>query len=234
MADSAVAHLPLERTSTAQHVANAVRDRLLRGDFAPGFRLPEDEIAATLRVSRNSVREGLQILAAEGLIRRSLHHGAVVTELNGEELHDVYQARRTIEVAGLRMGAQRPGQWLGRIVAALDDMENAASANDRAALLDSDRRFHEAIVAGSQSQRVNRFYRNLQTEIRLTRTWHGERESSPVFFARHKDVVDALRAGDIAKAESLLASIIDAGEERVRKSLESTPVGPNHLKGDVT
>ncbi len=233
MAESAVANLPLERMSTAQHVANAVRDRLLRGDFAPGLRLPEDEIAAALRVSRNSVREGLQILAAEGLIRRSLHRGAVVSELSGEELHDVYQARRVIELAGLRMGAHRPEQWLDRVAAALSGMEIAASADDRASLLDADRRFHEAIVAGSKSQRVDRFYRNLQTEIRLTRTWHGERESPPVFFARHKEVVDALRARDFATAESLLAAIIDAGEERVQKSLESVPIG-SHLKGDDT
>lgn len=225
MTDSAVAHLPLERTSTAQHVANAVRDRLLGGEFAPGSRLPEDEIAAALRVSRNSVREGLQILAAEGLIRRSLHRGAVVSELSAEELHDVYQARRVIELAGLRMGVEQAGQWLDRIVAALREMEVAASADNRTALLDSDRRFHEAIVAGSESQRVGRFYRNLQTEIRLTRTWHGERESSPVFFARHKNVVDALRKGNLSKAESLLASIIDAGEDRVRRSLQSTPLG---------
>ena len=210
---------PLERASTAQQVADLLREQLLRGEFPPGTRIPEEDIAADLRVSRNSVREGLQILVSEGLVHRTLHHGAVVSDLDSEQLADVYQARRVIEIASLRTGMRHPDGWEGAVLEALHDMEAAVATADLTTLLDADRRFHEGIVAGSRSQRIRRFYRNLQTELRLTRAWRGEREPSTVFFARHKDVVDAIQARDAKLAEKLLVQIIDAGEVRVRTSL---------------
>jgi DNA-binding GntR family transcriptional regulator len=211
---------PLERVSTAQHVAESLRERLLRGEFAPGSRIPEEDIAADLQVSRNSVREALQILASEGLVLRSLHRGGVVSDLDREQLADVYQARRVIEIASLRTGMGRPELWLDGVLEALRAMESAVAAADLPGLLDADRRFHEGIVAASGSQRIQRFYHNLQMEIRLTRTWRGEREPSPVFFARHKEVVEAIQAHEARQAERLLRRIIDDGESRVRTSLE--------------
>ena len=214
---------PLARVSTAQQVANSLRDQLLDGEFPPGMRIPEDDLAAELGVSRNSVREGLQILVAEGLVQRSLHHGAVVTELDSNQLLDVYQARRVLEAAGLRAGMARPDGWIGAVLEALQAMHAAAAADDLIGLLQADRRFHEGIVAGARSERVSRFYRNLQTEIRLTRVWHGEREPSSVFFARHEEVAAAIRAQELPRAEELLLGIIDAGEARIRSSLEAAP-----------
>ena len=211
--------MPLERVSTAQQVADSLREQLLRGEYRPGSRIPEEDIAADLRVSRNSVREGLQILASEGLVHRTMHRGAVVSDLDSGELADVYQARRVIEIASLRTGMAQPTDWVAEVLGAIRDMELAVESADLAALLDADRRFHEGIVAGSRSQRIRRFYRNLQTEIRLTRTWHGEREPSPVFFARHKEVVEAIQSRDARQAEKLLGQIIDAGEARVQTSL---------------
>ena len=223
MADLGFAPTPLNRMSTAEHVASTLRAQLLERRFSPGSRLPEDEIAAAMQVSRNSVREGLQILAAEGLVQRSLHRGAVVAELDAGALEDVYQARRIVEVGSLRAGATAPEGWVAGIAAALRQMEAAAAADDLPQLLEADRRFHESIVAGASSERIGRFYRNLQTEIRLTRSWQDEREPSPVFVARHRDVAEAIQAGDFPEAERLLKEIIDAGEDRVRKSLATMP-----------
>lgn len=214
--------MPLERVSTAQQVADSLREQLLRGEYPPGSRIPEEDIAADLQVSRNSVREGLQILVSEGLVHRTMHRGAVVSDLDQEQLADVYQARRVIEIASLRTGMGDPDGWLDAVLDALQAMEAAVATSDLAALLDADRRFHEGIVAGSRSQRIRRFYRNLQTEIRLTRTWRGEREPSPVFFGRHKEVVEAIQARDARQAEKLLGRIIDDGEVRVRTSLQGS------------
>jgi DNA-binding GntR family transcriptional regulator len=223
VAELGLAPTPLNRMSTAEHVASTLREQLLERRFSPGSRLPEDEIAAALQVSRNSVREGLQILAAEGLVQRSLHRGAVVTELDAAALEDVYQARRIVEVGSLRSGATAPDGWVAGIAAALRQMEAAADAEDLPQLLEADRRFHESIVAGARSKRIGRFYRNLQTEIRLTRSWQDEREPSPIFVARHRAVAEAIQAGDLQEAERLLKDIIDAGEDRVRKSLATMP-----------
>jgi DNA-binding GntR family transcriptional regulator len=232
VAEPGLAPTPLNRRSTAEQVASTLRAQLLEGTFSPGSRLPEDEIAAAMRVSRNSVREGLQILAAEGLVQRSLHRGAVVSELDSAALADVYEARRLVEVASLRAGMAASESWLVGVLNALRQMEAAATSDDLPSLLEADRYFHESIVAGCGSERIGRFYRNLQTEIRLTRSWQDEREPSPVFFARHKELADAIQADDLAKAESLLNKIIDDGEERVRTSLATLSVDAHDGEGN--
>jgi DNA-binding GntR family transcriptional regulator len=218
--------LTLERTSTAQQVANAIRDQLLRGEVAPGARLRDELIAATLAVSRNTVREAMQILASEGLVRRSLHRGAVVTELSSADLKDVYQARRVIELAGIRAARNAPPEWLASLHEILREMEHAAGAASLSRLLDADVHFHEALVATLKSHRVRRFYRQVQTEIRLTRAWSGERPAPDVFFERHKQIVDALDAGDFDRAESLVGHVIDDGEARLQHGLKQGQAPP--------
>ena len=212
--------LTLERTSTAHQVANAIREQLLRGEVAPGARLRDELIAASVGVSRNTVREAMQILASEGLVRRSLHRGAVVAELSTADLTDVYQARRVVELAGIRAAPEAPAEWLRSLHEILREMEHAVEAGSQSRLLDADVHFHEALVATVRSHRVSRFYRQIQTEIRLSRAWSGERPAPDVFFKRHKEIVDALDAGEFDRAESLVAHIIDDGEARVLHGLK--------------
>lgn len=224
MAEADLAGLTLERTSTAQQVANAIRDQLLRGEVAPGARLRDEAIAGTLGVSRNTVREAMQILASEGLVRRSLHRGAVVSELTPRELADVYQARRVIELAGVRGARQAPPEWIHSLHEILSRMQEAVAAGSLTRQLEADVHFHEALVATVGSKRISRFYRHVQTEIRLSRTWTGERPAPDVFFMRHKEIVDALDAKDFDRAELLVATLIDDGEARLQRGFqESAP-----------
>jgi DNA-binding GntR family transcriptional regulator len=220
VAEAALSGLTLERTSTAQQVANAVRGQLLRGEVAPGARLRDEGIAAALGVSRNTVREAMQILAAEGLVRRNLHRGAVVSELTPEELADVYQARRVIEMAGIREARNASPNLVAELNATLREMADAVATGSLAQLLEADLRYHEAIVATVRSTRVSRFYRHVQTEIRLTRAWNGERLPPDAFFARHKEIVDALSAKEFDQAESLVGALIDEGEARIRRGFQ--------------
>lgn len=221
MAEIALTRMTLERTSTAQQVAAMIRNQLLNGEIRPGARLPEEAIASSVGVSRNTVREAIQILAAEGVVRRHLHRGAVVSELSPEELADVYQARRVVEMAGIR-AAPRSSVLVADLESALQAMGTAIAANHLTQMLEADLRFHEAIVAALKSERVSQFYRHVQTEIRLTRAWTGERESNAVFYARHKEIVDALAGHDYSRTESLVATMIDDGEARILRGFQQT------------
>ncbi|MGH3602036.1 MAG: GntR family transcriptional regulator, partial [Pseudonocardiaceae bacterium] len=50
----------LDRTSTAERVADILRARITEGFFPPGSRLTEDTIGGALRVSRNTLREAFR------------------------------------------------------------------------------------------------------------------------------------------------------------------------------
>ena len=69
---------PLPELSTSELVAQRIRDAILDGAMRPGDRLVEADIAAELGVSRGPVREGIRLLAGEGLVMLRRNRGAVV------------------------------------------------------------------------------------------------------------------------------------------------------------
>src|SRR5213596_2959 len=75
----------------------ALRERILRGDFPEGEPLRQDALADELGVSRIPVREALRQLEAEGLVTFSPHRGAVVSTLSIQEIIELFELRAEIE-----------------------------------------------------------------------------------------------------------------------------------------
>jgi DNA-binding GntR family transcriptional regulator len=209
----------LERASTAEQVAAEIRRQLLSGEVAPGTKVSDQAVAAGLGVSRNTAREAILILVAEGLLTRQLHKGVEVTELGLEELNDVYRARQALELVGLQFMAQEREQSLPELRETLAAMDRSAAVEDTQALLDADRQFHEVIIKAIGSRRVSRFYRLIQTEIRLTRAWYGARMAAPAFVQRHREIVDAIEAGNDESSRALLERLINDGQVRLQEQL---------------
>jgi DNA-binding GntR family transcriptional regulator len=78
-------------------VADAILERILRGDLAPGARLYEDKLAAELGVSRNPVRESIRALEATGLIEVVPRKGAYVVEIDRSDLVHLLGVRSVLE-----------------------------------------------------------------------------------------------------------------------------------------
>ncbi|MGH3966570.1 MAG: GntR family transcriptional regulator, partial [Mycobacterium sp.] len=69
------AFAPLHRQSTAELIADRLREAIMRGQLAPGQQLGEASLAAQFAVSRGPLREAMQRLVAEGLLRSERHRG---------------------------------------------------------------------------------------------------------------------------------------------------------------
>jgi DNA-binding GntR family transcriptional regulator len=87
----------LERSTAAAQVLDALRERILSGDISGGEQLRQEKLADELGVSRVPVREALNQLEAEGLVRLVSHKGAVVTRLSLDELQEAYEIRARLE-----------------------------------------------------------------------------------------------------------------------------------------
>ncbi len=88
----------LERESTSDSVADIIRRRIISGDYKPKKRLVTDEIAQELGVSQTPVREALRTLQAEFLLQIHPYRGAIINGVLIDELKEVYELRRYIEV----------------------------------------------------------------------------------------------------------------------------------------
>lgn len=119
----------LSRATLAAQVAEQLRAGILDGSFGPGAQLNEAELAEQFAISRGPVREGLQRLIQEGLLRSEPHRGVFVPVLSEQDLIDVYFAREAVESAAIRrIMAAASTSAVDALTPVVDEMTAAAAA----------------------------------------------------------------------------------------------------------
>jgi DNA-binding GntR family transcriptional regulator len=218
---------PVERRSTAAIVADRLRTAIMRGTFPPGAQLGEVELAGRFGVSRGPLREAMQRLVAEGLLRSERHRGLFVRDLDAADVRDVYTARTAVErAAGLLLLAGDRSAAAERLTAALVRMEEAA--DDPVALADADHTFHAEFVAASGSPRLRRMADALLVETRMCLA--ALQETLPPaaeLIAEHRELRDAVRDGDAGRLTAVLeAHMADAVERILVPEASGAPAVP--------
>lgn len=97
----------IARQSIPESLRDALRERILNGDFKEGDALIQDAIAEEYAVSRMPVREALRQLEAMGLVAMRTHKGAVVTTIPTEEVEELFELRALLECDVLRRSIPR-------------------------------------------------------------------------------------------------------------------------------
>lgn len=189
--------------STVETVATAVMGDLLRGDLHPGDRIRQDALATRLGVSKIPVREALQRLAANGLLRFESNRGAVVPTLTAADAEEHYGLRRAIEPLLLARSIPR---------LSIVDLAEAELALDGPSPVGAEAnwRFHQALYRASDWPRGLAICEMLHAAVApyvmlYTRSLGGEGTSD----AQHRDLLDACRAGDTETAVAVLDRHLD-------------------------
>jgi DNA-binding GntR family transcriptional regulator len=208
------------RRSTAALVADQLRVAIMRGEFRPGGQLGEVELAGQLGVSRGPLREAMQRLVAEGLLRSERHRGIFVRDLDAEQVRDVYVARLAVEQAAGRLilsaAPEVQAAAAEMLAGALAAMVAAARAKDAVAMADADQAFHATLVAASGSPRLRRMADGLLVETRMCLT--ALQETAPPadeLVVEHRALLDAVRSGDQALLAARLESHMAGAVQRI-------------------
>jgi DNA-binding GntR family transcriptional regulator len=199
---------PVARQSTAELIADQLRSAIMYGVFAPGAQLGEAELAARFEVSRGPLREAMQRLVQEGLLRGERHRGLFVIDLDTQDVRDIYLARLAIERSACeRIMHGNRGEAVARLAEALDDLVTAAESRDRNAMSDADQAFHLALVSCSGNSRLERMAQTLLVETRMCLAALQEHYPEPTdLVTEHRKLVDAITDGD----EERLVHLIEA------------------------
>jgi DNA-binding GntR family transcriptional regulator len=198
---------PVARRSTVEMVSDELRSAIRYGSLEPGAQLGEAELAGRLGVSRGPLREAMQRLVQEGLLRSEPHRGLFVVTLDEHDVSDVYTARLAIERAAcqLIMRENRDGAAVA-LTSALRDLTKAARLRDRVAMSDADQAFHQVLVRSSGSPRLARMADTLLVETRMCLHALQDHYPEPAdLVEEHRALVDAVTAGD----EPLLLRLIE-------------------------
>ncbi|WP_410587804.1 GntR family transcriptional regulator [Amycolatopsis sp. lyj-23] len=209
---------PVSRESTAAVIARQLRDAIMTGALPPGTQLGETELAARFQVSRGPLREAMQHLVSEGLLRSERHRGLFVIDLEPGDVYDIYAARSAIERAAM-LRALRGGDR-DRIADLLEqtvtEMATAASEDDPGALSTADLKFHEALINASGSKRLVRMARTLLIETRMCLTaLQSTYQRVEERVEEHTKLIQALRDGDEDTALTLLEAHMEDAVQRL-------------------
>ncbi len=175
---------------------------MLSGAIQPGTWVRQDEIAARMGVSKIPVREALQRLAANGLVRFEANRGAVLPELTAADAQENYTLRRAIEVELLRQAVPK--------VTIVDLAEAEVALASVGSVTEVNWRFHRALYQASGWQRglamVEILHASVAPYVVLYMEGLGGADDSN---NEHVALLDAYRAGDSATAEAELLRHLD-------------------------
>lgn len=190
----------LGRENLANDVVSHIRSMVFSGELEPEQRVPQDAIAEALGVSRLPVREALIALESEGIVRSEPRRGVFVVPIRAQDIEDHYrvyaltQALATGRAAGQLTPTQE--ERLRGLVDAMDDVERAEQLHDL------NWEFHSLINHIGGSRRLlsilRQLSRNLPREV-----YQAPPGATPEANLEHRQIVDALVAGDAPAAEAV-------------------------------
>lgn len=196
------------RQTAHEFVRSVLRRAILSGDLRGGTRLVQADLASMLEVSTTPVREALRDLASEGLIRFDPHRGAVVQELSGDELREIYMIREILEPFALRLAAPKvTPELLDRL---RELHEKMASEPHSAEWVDANRKFHLAIYEAAGFPRLSAIIKSLEDASVMyigasLKDVEGLRETA---VHDHGEILSALEKGDAdAAVEAVLTHL---------------------------
>ncbi|WP_136707230.1 GntR family transcriptional regulator [Agromyces sp. H66] len=218
-AEPQVAPVPRDGAAS-RRIAEGIRDAILHGEYHPGSRLRQEEIAERFGASRVPVREALKALESEGLVTLVANAGAWVSRLTLEECEEVYQARERLEPLLLRYSAPHlTPEDLQQLDALARRM---AETDDVAEFLRLDREFHMLSYSRADTlmlgDLVRRFWNTTQP-YRRAYTLLIDAHRTRIVHDEHHLLVTALREGDLESAEQTITGHI----RRTRRMLAKHP-----------
>lgn len=191
-----------------------LRGQILAGDLAPGAVLSQVKLAETLGISRTPLREALRRLVAEHLVTGDFNRRMRVSELNLDDVDQIYAMRIALEPIGI--DATLPLlDGLGRIALTqhVHGMDQAVERLDLDWFRLEHRAFHLGLTAGSGA-RMHGLLEDLwdhSERYRLAYLHHdyADRDSASAERLRtsqdeHRGILTAALAGDVADCSALL------------------------------
>ncbi|TPW72936.1 GntR family transcriptional regulator [Schumannella sp. 10F1B-5-1] len=193
----------------SERVAEALRTAILHGEYPPGTRIRQEDVAAQHGASRLPVREALRLLEAEGLVRLVANTGAWVSSLNLDECDELYRIRERIEPLLLTYSIPAlSDDAIAELGALAARMEAGVAVEE---FLELDHRFHLATYSGARTltlgETVERLWNRTQHYRRLY-SLGLDADSNRIVHDEHHMLVRAIESRDADDAERVLAGHI--------------------------
>jgi len=216
----------INRVSVADQVAALLRQRILEGEFRPGTQLPELPMASSLGVSRNTMREAIRILSLEGLLRRSLHRGAAVSQLSVRDVQEIYQLRRMLELPAVLAARSPDPGLLQEVRSAVEQYELAVRDRNWSRAVSHDLHFHSLLIRIHGNKRLDSFYKNVLGELRVGMVLVDRSHDNPgTLIPVHRKMCQLLTSGKLKQCAAVLERHLEDSESRLTQIMHAHAAG---------
>lgn len=200
--------------SLTELVADALREQIVNGELELGSQLSEARIAKDLGVSRTPVREAINRLEMDGLLRVEHQRGSFVFNLGPAELAELCDARVCLETTALADAIRRnPEKLHERLSDCVRRMTSARQSDDTAGYLALDTEFHQHLFNCADNRFLNDAYQAIAHKMAAIRNRLGRHPAHmEKSYREHIDLADAVRNRDTLRALSILKDHIDRKE----------------------
>ncbi|MBA8879580.1 GntR family transcriptional regulator [Phyllobacterium myrsinacearum] len=196
--------------TAADHIADRLREAIVKGLIEAGTALRQDDLASKFGISRMPVRDALRALEAEGFVSIHPTRGTFVSLIDTGEIQEIFVLRQILECAALRLAFPHiTAEMLDAADRILDRIEEGADFAQWGML---NLQFHMILyrpcgnrrllsTIEAQNNAAERYIRFLAT-IKDFRSRSG---------AEHRDIVAACREGNQTRAIERLTEHLQVG-----------------------
>lgn len=217
-------------SQSAVRVHEELRSDILGGRCEPGSRLREEELAERFGLSRTPVREALRRLEADGLVTVTPRRGAEVVRWRDDDLAELVELRALLEGHAARRAAVGGGVDLVALTELCARMEALAPpgtepSDGAGEITRLNMELHRAVHRAGGKLLPDLLARLIDVPV-VRRTFHTYSEAElRRSFAQHRELVEALAAGDGDWAAAVMQAHIRAAGAtlRARRALEPDP-----------
>src|SRR3954453_15580864 len=211
----------LDRSTLRERSLVALRSAILSGQYRPGDRLTEEDLAGHLGVSRGTVREALRHLQEEGLVTPGTRGILHVNSLTPGEVRELFRVRAALEGLAVRELIASP-----RREAAVETLRTALERmideeQDPAARMDADLAFHLELCRLAGNSMLVEAWQRLEGRMRVA-VLDGAAWQAPMMARdRHAPIVDAIERADVNAALQIVEEHMASAAEHFAQASES-------------
>jgi DNA-binding GntR family transcriptional regulator len=204
---------PGDAATIQQRLADAIYEHRL----PPGTKLVEADLCRIFSVTRGMVRKVLGRLAAEQLIDLFPNRGAFVARPTVDETRDVFELRRILEAGIVRRLAETSRHaWIDRVRQQIADEREAKRLGDTPRYIRLAGQFHLDLAAATGNAALEQHLKRLVAQTSLMLALYDVPGINACSFHEHLEILDAIEAGDYARAERLMDDHLLGCERQLR------------------
>ncbi len=213
---------PIEKPLTLREkIVEYIKDAVVSGRLKPGERVPEQEIAEALGISRTPIREAFRQLESEGFISITPRKGAVVSPITDKDVTEFYEIKSLLEGYAARLACPKfSDKDLAGIEAINKKMHRCSERGDVKGFFKLDNEFHDIFLRACGNSRLYTLVHQIVAQFERFRVTALSIEGRmAVSIKQHAEIIKAFKESNTDLVERLVKDNAEMSEQFLVKNI---------------